>query len=140
MSDARETIAAISTPLGEGAIGIVRVSGNRAFDIASQIFRDLSGQRKRDLKPWGVRYGSIVDPETGEHIDEALAIAMPAPYSFTREDVVEFSCHGGVSVLMKVLELVIRLGARLAEPGEFTKRAFLAGRIDLSQACLLYTS
>lgn len=134
MSDARETIAAISTPLGEGAIGIVRVSGNRAFDIASQIFRDLSGQRKRDLKPWGVRYGSIVDPETGEHIDEALAIAMPAPYSFTREDVVEFSCHGGVSVLMKVLELVIRLGARLAEPGEFTKRAFLAGRIDLSQA------
>ncbi len=134
VSEARDTIAAISTPLGEGAIGIVRVSGRLAFAIANKVFRDPSGQRQRDLKPWGVRYGSIVDFETGEHIDEALAIAMPAPHSFTREDVVEFSCHGGVAVLTRVLEAVIKCGAQLAEPGEFTKRAFLAGRIDLSQA------
>lgn len=130
----RETIAAISTPLGEGAIGIVRVSGGQAFAIAKKVFRDPSGQRERELKPWGVRYGSIVDCETGEYIDEALAIAMPAPHSFTREDVVEFSCHGGVAVLARVLEAVVKCGARLADPGEFTKRAFLAGRIDLSQA------
>lgn len=134
MSEDRETIAAISTPLGEGAIGIVRVSGSRAFIIAEKVFRDPTGERKRELKPWGVRYGSIVDYETGEYIDEVLAIAMPAPHSFTREDVVEFSCHGGVAVLIRVLEAVIKCGARLAEPGEFTKRAFLAGRIDLSQA------
>ena len=130
----RETIAAISTALGEGAIGVVRVSGREAFVIAKKVFRDPSVQHQRDLKPWGVRYGSIVDCETGEYIDEALAIAMPAPYSFTREDVVEFSCHGGVAVLTRVLESVVKCGARLAEPGEFTKRAFLSGRIDLSQA------
>ncbi|HXL04513.1 MAG TPA: tRNA uridine-5-carboxymethylaminomethyl(34) synthesis GTPase MnmE [Bacillota bacterium] len=134
MSKDRETIAAISTPLGEGAIGIVRVSGDRAFAIAKKVFRDSSGLHERELKPWGVRYGSIVDCETGEYIDEALAIAMPAPHSFTREDVVEFSCHGGVAVLTRVLEAVVKCGARLAEPGEFTKRAFLEGRIDLSQA------
>ena len=134
MSKDRETIAAISTPLGEGGIGIVRISGRLAFAIADKVFRDPSGKCQRKLKPWGVRYGSIVDFETGEHIDEALAVAMPAPNSFTREDVVEFSCHGGVAVLTRVLEVVIKCGARLAEPGEFTKRAFLAGRIDLSQA------
>jgi len=134
VSKDRETIAAISTPLGEGAIGIVRVSGDRAFAIAKKVFRDSSGLHERELKPWGVRYGSIVDCETGEYIDEALAIAMPAPHSFTREDVVEFSCHGGVAVLTRVLEAVVKCGARLAEPGEFTKRAFLEGRIDLSQA------
>jgi tRNA modification GTPase len=130
----KETIAAISTPMGEGAIGIVRISGVYAFDIAGEVFRDPSGQRKRKLRPWGVRYGSIVDCRTGEYIDEVLAVAMPAPYSFTREDIVEFNCHGGTGVLTKVLETVIKCGARLAEPGEFTKRAFLAGRIDLSQA------
>jgi len=134
VSKDRETIAAISTPLGEGGIGIVRISGRLAFAIADKVFRDPSGKCQRKLKPWGVRYGSIVDFETGEHIDEALAVAMPAPNSFTREDVVEFSCHGGVAVLTRVLEVVIKCGARLAEPGEFTKRAFLAGRIDLSQA------
>ena len=130
----RETIAAISTPLGEGAIGIVRISGISAFAVAEKVFRDPSGEGRRRLKPWGVRYGSIVDCETGEYIDEVLAIAMPAPHSFTREDVVEFSCHGGVAVLTRVLESVVKCGARLAEPGEFTKRAFLSGRIDLSQA------
>jgi tRNA modification GTPase len=134
VSKDRDTIVAISTPLGEGAIGIVRVSGSSAIAIARRLFRDPSGRHGRELKPWGVRYGSIVDCETGEYIDEALAVVMPAPYSFTRDDVVEFSCHGGVAVLTRVLEAVIKCGARLAEPGEFTKRAFLAGRIDLSQA------
>ncbi len=134
MLKGRETIAAISTALGEGAIGVVRVSGSRAFDIAEKVFRDSSGQHQRELKPWGVRYGSIVDCETGEYIDEVLAIAMPAPHSFTREDVVEFSCHGGVAVLTRVLESVVKCGARIADPGEFTRRAFLSGRIDLSQA------
>lgn len=133
MSD-NDTIAAISTPLGEGGIGIVRVSGPDAFAIASRLFRDPSGGRPRMLKPWGIRYGVVVDAETGEEIDEALAGAMPGPHSFTREDVVEFSCHGGAGVLSRVLEAVLRCGARLAEPGEFTKRAFLSGRIDLAQA------
>lgn len=129
-----ETIAAISTPLGEGGIGIVRISGPDALKIASRLFRDPSGKRHRALRPWGLRYGVVVDPETGEEIDEALASAMPAPHSFTREDVVEFSCHGGVGPLSRVLEAVLRCGARLAQPGEFTRRAFLAGRIDLAQA------
>ncbi|MCR4402479.1 MAG: tRNA uridine-5-carboxymethylaminomethyl(34) synthesis GTPase MnmE [Firmicutes bacterium] len=129
-----ETIAAISTPIGEGGIGVVRISGPDAMNIAARLFRDPSGSRHRALRPWRLRYGVVVDPETGEVIDEALASAMPAPHSFTREDVVEFSCHGGVGPLSRVLEAVIRCGARLAQPGEFTRRAFLSGRIDLAQA------
>ncbi|MDI7246398.1 MAG: tRNA uridine-5-carboxymethylaminomethyl(34) synthesis GTPase MnmE [Bacillota bacterium] len=129
-----DTIAAISTPLGEGGIGIVRISGPEAFQIGSRLFRDPSGRRRRALKAWRLRYGVVVDPETGEEIDEALASAMPAPHSFTREDVVEFSCHGGIGPLTRVLDAVLRCGARLAEPGEFTRRAFLSGRIDLAQA------
>ena len=129
-----DTIAAISTPLGEGGIGIVRISGPDALKIASRLFRDPSGKRRRTLKPWGLRYGIVVDPETGEEIDEALASAMPAPHSFTREDVVEFSCHGGIGPLSRVLDAVLKCGARLAQPGEFTRRAFLSGRIDLAQA------
>ncbi|MEW6106586.1 MAG: tRNA uridine-5-carboxymethylaminomethyl(34) synthesis GTPase MnmE, partial [Bacillota bacterium] len=129
-----DTIAAISTPLGEGGIGIVRISGPDALKIGSRLFRDPSGKRCRTLKPWGLRYGIVVDPETGEEIDEALASAMPAPHSFTREDVVEFSCHGGIGPLSRVLDAVLKCGARLAQPGEFTRRAFLSGRIDLAQA------
>ncbi|MEW5866845.1 MAG: tRNA uridine-5-carboxymethylaminomethyl(34) synthesis GTPase MnmE [Bacillota bacterium] len=129
-----DTIAAISTPMGEGGIGIVRVSGPDAFAIASRLFRDPSGKCPRTLKPWGIRYGVVVDAETGEEIDEVLTSAMPGPHSFTREDVVEFSCHGGAAVLSRVLEAVLKCGARLAEPGEFTRRAFLSGRIDLAQA------
>ncbi|MGE5594339.1 MAG: tRNA uridine-5-carboxymethylaminomethyl(34) synthesis GTPase MnmE [Betaproteobacteria bacterium] len=134
VASSEDTIAAISTALGEGGIGIVRVSGPRAFEIASRVFRDPSGKRRRGLRPWGLRYGIVVDPETGEEIDEALASAMPAPHSFTREDVVEFSCHGGTGPLSRVLDAVLKCGARLAEPGEFTRRAFLSGRIDLAQA------
>ncbi len=134
VDDAIDTIAAISTPPGEGGIGIVRMSGPRAFDVAGHVFREPSGRRPRRLRPWGIRYGVVVDPGTGEVIDEALAACMPAPHSFTREDVVELSCHGGVAVLHRVLEAVRSAGARLAEPGEFTRRAFLSGRIDLAQA------
>jgi len=134
VASSEDTIAAISTALGEGGIGIVRVSGPHAFEIASKVFRDPSGKRRRSLRPWGLRYGVVVDPNTGEVIDEALASAMPAPHSFTREDVVEFSCHGGVGPLSRVLDVVLKCGARLAQPGEFTRRAFLSGRIDLAQA------
>lgn len=129
-----DTIAAVSTPPGEGGIGIVRVSGPEALAVAARLFRDPSARHPRPLRPWGIRYGVVVDPETGEEIDEALGSAMPGPHSFTREDVVELSCHGGAAVLSRVLGAAIRCGARLAEPGEFTKRAFLSGRIDLAQA------
>lgn len=127
----RDTIAAISTPLGEGGIGIVRLSGDEAQEIAGRILR-----RKKDggLKSHRFYYGTLIDPETGELIDEALLVYMQQPRSYTAEDVVELQCHGGYLVVQRVLSLVLRQGARLAEPGEFTRRAFLNGRIDLVQA------
>lgn len=126
-----DTIAALATPPGEAAIGIVRMSGPRALDIAREIFRSPGGG---GLKPRRVHYGFIVDPRTGQRVDEVLLTAMEAPRTYTRQDVAEINCHGGTAPLRRVLELVIARGARLAEPGEFTKRAFLGGRIDLSQA------
>jgi len=127
-----DTIAAISTAHGTAGIGIVRMSGDKAFEIAQRIFK---GKKSFDeIKSHTINYGKIVDPETGETLDEVLISKMKAPNTFTRENVVEINCHGGLVVLKKILELVIREGARLAEPGEFTKRAFLNGRIDLSQA------
>ncbi len=127
----RDTIAAISTPFGEGGIGIVRVSGDRAKEIAERIFiRKKSG----GMKSHRFYYGEIIDPEDGSVLDEAMAVLMQAPRSYTREDVVEIQCHGGYVLVSRLLELVLRHGARLAEPGEFTKRAFLNGRIDLVQA------
>jgi len=128
----QDTIAAISTPQGTGGIGIIRISGDRAFEIAGKIF---SGRRAFDeIKSHTINYGKIIDPESSEAIDEVLVSKMKKPNTFTREDMVEINCHGGMVVLKRVLELVINEGARLAEPGEFTKRAFLNGRIDLSQA------
>ncbi|HHW49137.1 MAG TPA: tRNA uridine-5-carboxymethylaminomethyl(34) synthesis GTPase MnmE, partial [Clostridiaceae bacterium] len=127
-----DTIAAISTPLGTGGIGIIRISGDDAFKIAEKIFKG-----KKDfgsIKSHTINYGKIVDPESGETVDEALLTKMEKPNTFTREDVVEINCHGGIVVLRRILALVLKEGARLAEPGEFTKRAFLNGRIDLSQA------
>lgn len=127
-----DTIAAISTPAGTGGIGIIRISGNKAFEVAERIFRG-----KKDfsnIKSHTVNYGKIIEPKTGEIIDEVLISKMCKPHTFTREDMVEINCHGGMTVLRSILELVISEGARLAEPGEFTKRAFLNGRIDLSQA------
>lgn len=127
-----DTIAAISTPHGCGGIGIIRISGENAFEILKKIFK---GKRDFDeLKSHTINYGRIFDPKSGETLDEVLISKMKAPHTFTREDVAEINCHGGTVVLRKILELVIREGARIAEPGEFTKRAFLNGRIDLSQA------
>ena len=127
-----DTIAAISTPYGSGGIGIIRISGIRAFEIAGRIFK---GRKPFESLPAStISYGKVVDPRSGEVLDEVLISKMKKPATFTREDVVEINCHGGIVVLRRILELVIAEGARLAEPGEFTKRAFLNGRIDLSQA------
>jgi len=127
-----DTIAAIATPYGESGIGIVRLSGPQAKRIAERIFRPRSGPR--DLTSHHIRYGEIVDPAQERTIDEVLLTFMAAPKTYTREDVVEINCHGGFGVLRRVLEVVLRAGAREALPGEFTKRAFLSGRIDLAQA------
>ncbi len=126
-----DTIAAISTPLGEGAIGIVRLSGDDAVKIANQIF---SGSDLGKVDSHTIHYGKMIDPDSAEMIEEVMISLMRAPKTFTREDVVEINCHGGLASVNRLLELVLELGARLAEPGEFTKRAFLNGRIDLSQA------
>jgi tRNA modification GTPase len=123
----QDTIAAISTPIGEGGIGIVRLSGKDALPIVQGLFdRQLQNRR--------LVYGHIVDPDSGEVVDEVLAAYMKAPHTYTREDIVEIQCHGGPLPLQRVLGLVLRCGARVANPGEFTLRAFLNGRIDLSQA------
>lgn len=128
-----DTIAAISTPLGEGGIGIVRITGNDALNIAEKIFISPKGAN------WfkgshNIYYGHVINPENGRVIDEVLMTVMKSPHTFTREDVVEINCHGGIVPLREVLKTVIAAGARQAEPGEFTKRAFLNGRLDLTQA------
>jgi tRNA modification GTPase len=123
----RDTIAAISTPLGEGGIGIVRLSGAEALSIARAVFPGKLSDRR-------LSYGHIIDPQTGERVDEVLVSYMAAPHTYTREDVVEINCHGGPLPLQCILQLALRRGARLAQPGEFTLRAFLNGRIDLAQA------
>lgn len=151
------TIAAIATAPGEGGIGIIRISGNDSFDILKKIFRYRSGKNLEDIEPRRMVYGNIIDifrnnaPE-GEHaspheneadfhddieggvIDECMVVYMKAPHTYTGEDVVEIQCHGSIISLRKILTLALKCGARLAERGEFTKRAFLNGRMDLSQA------
>ena len=123
-----DTIAAISTALGVGAISIIRISGEKSVEIINKIFnKDLS-----NAKSHTIHYGHIIDKE--EIIDEVLVSVMLAPKTFTKEDIIEINCHGGINTTNKVLELVLTNGARLAEPGEFTKRAFINGRIDLTQA------
>jgi tRNA modification GTPase len=134
MAVINDTIAAIATPLGEGGIGIVRISGPEAVSIGDQMFAAKRGDTLAELGTYKVRYGRVLEPETNRQLDEALALVMLAPHSYTGEDVVEIQCHGGVVVIREILDLALRLGARLAEPGEFTKRAFLNGRLDLSQA------
>ncbi len=129
-----DTICAIATALGEGGIAIIRVSGDKALDIVSKIFKANSGQDIKSMKSYTMKYGHIYDIDNKELIDEVIISFMKGPKSFTAEDTVEINCHGGVVSTNKVLEAVIKAGARLAEPGEFTKRAFLNGRIDLSQA------
>src|SRR5881397_4031882 len=132
--NAGDTICAIATPPGEGGIGIIRLSGEKALDIASTVFAGSGGRTVRDYKTHTLHHGELRAPDTGIRIDEVLVAVMKAPRSYTREDVVEFHCHGGPLVLRMGLEVLIRSGARMAEPGEFTKRAFLNGRLDLSQA------
>ena len=128
-----DTIAAIATAVTNSGIGIIRISGDEALRIGDQIFRAKSGDKRLSgQKGYTVHYGTVWDPD--EMIDEALALVMRAPHSYTAEDTVEIDCHGGVLVMKRILEAALRCGARLAEPGEFTKRAFLNGRIDLSQA------
>jgi tRNA modification GTPase len=129
-----DTIAAISTPMGEGAIAIVRLSGDEAVQIADRIFRSPSGKRLNKEQSHTIHYGHLIDPATGETVEEVMVSLMKAPKTFTREDVIEINCHGGIVSVTRVLRLVLKEGARLAEPGEFTKRAFLNGRVDLSQA------
>ncbi|MGO1747648.1 MULTISPECIES: tRNA uridine-5-carboxymethylaminomethyl(34) synthesis GTPase MnmE [Alkalibacterium] len=128
-----DTIAAISTPPGEGGIGIVRISGDEALEIADRVYK--AGKKQlAEQKTHTIHYGHVVNPKTKTQIDEVMVTIMRAPKTYTREDVVEINTHGGIVSVNKVLETVLHNGARLAEPGEFTKRAFLNGRIDLSQA------
>ncbi|KOS61063.1 tRNA uridine-5-carboxymethylaminomethyl(34) synthesis GTPase MnmE [Lysinibacillus agricola] len=129
-----DTIAAISTPMGEGAIAIVRLSGDEAVAIADKIFRSPGGKSLTTKASHTIHYGHLVDPKTNEVVEEVMLSLMRGPKTFTREDVIEINCHGGLVSVNRVLKLALTNGARLAEPGEFTKRAFLNGRIDLSQA------
>jgi tRNA modification GTPase len=129
-----DTIAAVATAYGEGGIGIVRLSGEDAKKILDKIFVPRQKQYKESIVNKRLYYGHVVDPESGQTVDEVLAAYMKAPATYTAEDVVEIHCHGSVVALRKTLALALRLGARLAERGEFTKRAFLNGRLDLSQA------
>lgn len=131
-SGEEETIAAISTPFGVSGIGIVRISGSLAEPIATRLFRPKS--KPFQFISHQFHYGEIVDPQKGHPIDEVLLVLMKAPKTYTREDILEIHCHGGYFILQKILELVLREGTRMAHPGEFTKRAFLNGRIDLTQA------
>ncbi|MQS90304.1 tRNA uridine-5-carboxymethylaminomethyl(34) synthesis GTPase MnmE [Companilactobacillus mishanensis] len=126
-----DTIAAISTPPGEGGISIVRVSGDQALSIVKKVFK---GKDLAKVASHTINYGHIVDPQTGDLVDEVMVSVMLAPKTFTREDVIEVNTHGGIVPTNKVLQLIIGAGARMAEPGEFTKRAFLNGRIDLTQS------
>jgi tRNA modification GTPase len=131
-NDPEDTIVAPATPLGEGGIGIVRISGPKALDIADKIFAPRSGVKPSQCQAYSVHYGHIADKKGA--IDEVLLTVMRSPKSYTKEDVVEINCHGGIQAVKKVLELITGQDARLAQPGEFTKRAFLNGRIDLVQA------
>lgn len=126
-----DTIAAISTPIGEGGISIVRLSGEDAVKIANRVFK---GKDLTKAPSHTIHYGHIIDPENKQIIDEVMVSVMLAPKTFTREDIVEINCHGGIVVTNRILQLLLRNGARMAEPGEFTKRAFVNGRIDLTQA------
>lgn len=128
-----DTIAAIATAMTSSGIGIIRISGEEAFSIAEKIFQPKKeGKRLTEQDTYTIHYGNIVDGD--EIIDEVIVLLMRGPHSYTAEDTVEIDCHGGIYVMKKILELVLRSGARAADPGEFTKRAFLNGRIDLSQA------
>ena len=127
-----DTITSISTPMGEGAIGIVRLSGPQAIEIGDALYK---GKKKlSEVDTHTINYGHIIDPETNETVEEVMISVLRAPKTFTREDIIEMNGHGGILTINRILELTMTYGARMAEPGEYTKRAFLNGRIDLSQA------
>ncbi|KAB2191968.1 tRNA uridine-5-carboxymethylaminomethyl(34) synthesis GTPase MnmE [Staphylococcus epidermidis] len=127
-----DTITSIPTPMGEGAIGIVRLSGPQAIEIGDILYK---GKKKlSEVETHTINYGHIIDPETKETVEEVMVSVLRAPKTFTREDIIEINCHGGILTINRILELTMTYGARMAEPGEYTKRAFLNGRIDLSQA------
>ena len=127
-----DTITSISTPMGEGAIGIVRLSGPQAIEIGDILYK---GKKKlSEVETHTINYGHIIDPETNETVEEVMVSVLRTPKTFTREDIIEINCHGGILTINRILELTMTYGARMAEPGEYTKRAFLNGRIDLSQA------
>lgn len=134
-----DTIAAISTPVGAGGIGIIRISGDMAIENANRIFKGIN-KRATDfntvarMSSHTLKYGHIIDPDSMEIIDECLLSVMKGPNSYTKEDIVEINCHGGYAVMRKILSILFKMGIRPAEPGEFTKRAFINGRIDLSKA------
>ncbi|GAF70281.1 unnamed protein product, partial [marine sediment metagenome] len=136
-----DTIVAVSTPIGEGGIGIVRLSGRDAIKIVDRVFASPEKKRPSKFKTHTIRYGYVVDKSRSGNkgvrkkiIDEVLLTVMRAPKTYTKEDIVEINCHGGMAPLKKVLEIIVKNGARIAEPGEFTKRAFINGRLDLAQA------
>ena len=126
-----DTIAAISTPVGEGGISIIRISGDDAVKVAQRIYK---GKDLSKVASHTINYGHIIDPDTKQEVDEVMVSVMRAPHTYTRADVIEINCHGGLLATNRILQLVLSYGARMAEPGEFTKRAFLNGRIDLSQS------
>lgn len=131
----KDTIAAVATALSESGIGIIRVSGPDAVVLADHIFRSKNGKKKLQyVKTHTIHYGTIVDPKNEEILDEVLVSVMLAPKTYTGENTVEINCHGGIFIMQRILEEIIKAGARCAEPGEFTKRAFLNGRLDLSEA------
>lgn len=129
-----DTIVAVSTAPGVGAIGIVRISGPEATPMADRAFRSSTGKSAQAAEGFTLSYGQVVDPESGAVLDEALLAVMRAPRSYTREDVVEIQCHGGTAAAREIIRAIVSLGARIADPGEFTRRAFMNGRIDLTQA------
>lgn len=126
-----DTIAVISTPVGEGGISIIRISGDDAIPVAQKIYR---GKDLSKVQANTINYGHVIDPDSDEEVDEVMVSVMRAPHTYTCEDVVEINCHGGLLATNRILQLVLSYGARMAEPGEFTKRAFLNGRLDLSQS------
>ncbi len=131
--DTTDTIAAIATPLGESGIGVIRISGSKAYDVGDAIFQSKSSLPLAQRRDRSIQYGLIVDDD-GKAVDEVILLIMKGPRSYTAEDVLEIQCHGGRQSLSEILGLVLRHGARLANPGEFTQRAFVNGRLDLAQA------
>ena len=131
--DTTDTIAAIATPLGESGIGVIRISGSKAYDVGDAIFKSKSSLPLAQRRDRSIQYGLIVDDD-GKAVDEVILLIMKGPRSYTAEDVLEIQCHGGRQSLSEILGLVLRHGARLANPGEFTQRAFVNGRLDLAQA------